>query len=174
MNSFVDFLKDNIILKFLLALLLFLYSIIAGAQIDKNSELFKTLKSKDSILFESAFNSCQTERLKTMVSEEFEFYHDIGGIQDKEGFIAAIQKNICANPGIFTRKLVPKSLEIFELKNNGKLYGAIQRGKHDFYITENQKTKQTGRARFTHIWILENKNWILKRVLSFDHKPASN
>lgn len=35
---------------------------IAVAQVDKGSELFQTLKAKDSILFNIGFNKCEVER----------------------------------------------------------------------------------------------------------------
>ncbi|MEQ8523163.1 hypothetical protein [Gracilimonas sp.] len=57
------------------------------------------------------------------------------------------------------------------MKDNGELYGAIQRGEHEFYILEPGKEMyKTGFARFTHLWLLEDGEWILKRVLSYDHK----
>ena len=73
------------------------------------------------------------------------------------------------------RKLVPGSMELFSLKKNGLLYGMIQRGTHEFYIKEKGKPLyKTGIAKFTHLWLLEDNAWKLKRVLSFDHQAASN
>lgn len=143
------------------------------AQVDKNSDLFKTLKAKDSIIFERTFNLCETEKLEPIIAEDFEFYHDVAGVQNREEFIKAVKVNLCTNPGVFTRQLVDNSLVVYSLKNKGELYGAIQRGSHDFYIKENNIIRKTGTALFTHIWILENNIWKLKRVLSFDHKDAT-
>ena len=39
-----------------------LMSGIALAQVDSNSELFKTLKAKDSVLFKIGFNKCEVEK----------------------------------------------------------------------------------------------------------------
>ena len=151
-----------------------LYSFVSNAQIDKNSELFKTLKSNDSIIFKRAFNLCEIEKLDPIIADNFEFYHDLGGVQDKKKFINAIKTNLCTNPGNNKRTLVPGSLEVHQLKNNGVLYGAIQKGKHTFQQKQNTEFKTVGIADFTHLWILENNIWKLKRVLSYNHKPLSD
>jgi hypothetical protein len=159
--------------KIIIAVIMFLYVFSTQAQVAKSSVLYKTLKLKDSIIFERTFNLCETEKLEPIIATNFEFYHDVGGIQNREEFIKAVKNNICINPGNFTRQLVANSLEVFPLKKNGILYGAIQRGKHTFQEKNNGEMKTVGIARFTHVWILENKKWKLKRVLSFDHNPYS-
>jgi hypothetical protein len=173
MNSFLTPFKESFLFKIIIAIVLFFYSLITSEQIVENSDVFKILKSKDSIIFERVFNKCELEKLEPIIAQNFEFYHDVAGIQNREAFIHAIKNNICKTPGTFTRKRVKNSLEVFELKENGKIYGAIQRGKHDFYSTKNKNTKKTGTAKFTHLWILEDNTWKLKRVLSFDHKDAT-
>lgn len=173
MNTFLEPFKDSILLKIFLAIVLFLFSLAIEAQVSKTSDLYKTLKSNDSIVFESAFNSCELEQLETIIAENFEFYHDVVGIQNKKEFMDAVKYNICSNPGIHKRKLVKNSLSVFEMKNNNKRYGAIQRGKHTFQQRIDGKMKTTGIADFTHLWIVENKIWKLKRVLSYNHKPYS-
>lgn len=173
MSSFFQPLKESFIFKILLAIALFLYSFITNAQVDKNSDLYKTLKSKDSIIFERAFNNCEIEKLESIILDDFEFYHDINGIQNKAGFITAIKMNLCTNPRNYTRQLITETLEVFPLKNENKLYGAIQKGKHTFQKKQNGKLITVGIADFTHLFILEKNSWKLKRVLSYNHKPYS-
>ncbi len=173
MNSFLKAFRDSFLIKILIAIALFFYSFITSAQVDKNSEIYKTLKAKDSIIFQRTFNKCEVEKLDAIIADDIEFYHDIAGLQNREEFIKAVKNNVCSNPGTFTRKLVKGTLEVHQLKNKGKTYGAIQRGFHDFYINENGKIRKTGTAQFTHLWIFENNIWKLKRVLSFDHKGAT-
>ncbi|WP_439131653.1 nuclear transport factor 2 family protein [Polaribacter sp.] len=173
MPYFLAVFKSTFITKKLLTILLLVFSFVVSAQIDRNSNLYKTLKVKDSIIFNRGFNHCEVEKIESVIANNFEFYHDIVGIQNKTEFINAIKTNLCTKPGIFSRKLVINSLQVYSLKNNGKVYGAIQKGFHNFYRKENDKTRKTGTAQFTHLWILENKQWKLKRVLSFDHKDAS-
>ncbi|WP_435415677.1 nuclear transport factor 2 family protein [Polaribacter aestuariivivens] len=173
MKSLLEPFKNSVVIKILIAIIIFLFSWVSNAQEAENSTLFKTLKSKDSILFNNAFNNCNLKELQPMISADFEFYHDVGGVQNKEQFFEAVKNNICANPGNHSRTLVNNSLEVFSMKKNGQLYGAIQKGKHTFQEKQNGKLITVGIADFTHLWILENKIWKLKRVLSYNHKPYS-
>jgi hypothetical protein len=133
-------------------------------------ELFVELKQKDSLVFNLGFNECDTAQLRVLISDNFEFYHDQSGLLDsKENFIRNIP-NLCNMNYKPTRVLVDGSLEVFPLYSNGELYGAIQKGEHEFYGEEPGKPKYlTSTAKFTHVWILENGAWKLKRVLSYDH-----
>lgn len=173
MESFLEPFKNSILIKVLFFLAMLFYNFVLNAQVAINSDIYKTLKSKDSIIFERGFNLCETEKLDAIIADNFEFYHDVAGIQDKEQFIDALKKNLCTKPGNHTRKLVANSLEVHQLNNNGVLYGAIQKGKHTFQQKQKGVLKTVGIADFTHLWIIENKIWKLKRVLSYNHKPFS-
>jgi hypothetical protein len=153
-------------------ILFFLCTVTAFGQVEKNSELFKQLKKMDSLLFSEAFNKCDIALLESLVTKDLEFYHDIGGFQNKKEFLDATQKNICSNPDKkIARKLVEGSLELFPLKNNGEIYGVIQNGTHQFYSKQkNEEAVLTGDAKFISFWILEENKWKLKRVFSYDHK----
>lgn len=161
--------------KAILSILLIACSIVfAKGQVAKNSELHLTLKLQDSIFFERAFNHCDFDYLNKTIHQDLVFYHDQSGIQNREVFIENTRKNICGNlqqkP---IRKVNESSLEVFPLYEQGKLYGVIQNGIHDFYLREpNKPDVHTGRAKFTHVWLLDNGNWLIKEVLSFDHKPG--
>ena len=142
------------------------------AQVSTDSDLFISLKKADSLLFERAFNYCDFSVLEELIAEDFEFYHDENGIQNRVQFFTGFKESICNNPEIKPiRKVIDESLEVFRLKNNGKTYGAIQKGVHLFYIKEpNKPLYLTNIAKFTSVWILENEQWKLSRVLSYDHK----
>ena len=141
------------------------------AQVDKKSDLFNTLKNQDSIFFERGFNKCDLEYLDKHITYDLKFYHDQSGFQDKNAFFENTQKYICSDSEKKPiRKVDANSLEVFPLYNNGKLYGAIQKGIHHFYLRENGKDDiWTSTAKFTHVWVIENEIWKLSEVLSFDH-----
>lgn len=143
-----------------------------NAQLAKTDSLFLVLKKQDSVFFERSFNLCDLDYLDKTTHPELVFFHDQGGIQHKAEFIAAVKNNICGNPGQKPiRKQNPESLEVFPLYSNGQLYGVIQTGIHDFYIRENGKPdRHTSQAKFTHVWLLDNGRWLLREVLSYDHK----
>ena len=145
----------------------------AQAQVADDSELYKTLKALDDAIFERSFNRCDHSRLQELVTDDFEFYHDTGGFENsKQSFMATVERNICGNAAVKPiRKLVPGSLKVYPLKTGeGKLYGAVQEGVHEFYLREDGKPlRHTSTARFTHVWILDGEQWTLRRVLSYDH-----
>jgi len=157
--------------QFCLLCILVYSSLLVNGQVAKNSELFLELKKQDSVFFERAFNLCDMEYLNKAIHKDLLFFHDQSGIQNKEVFLKNTRENICANPNVKPiRKVDENSLEVFPLYNNGTLYGVIQTGIHHFYIREpNKKDLATSSAKFTHVWLLENGNWLLKEVLSFNH-----
>ncbi|PQJ82078.1 serine hydrolase [Polaribacter glomeratus] len=151
-----------------------LLTTLVNAQVKKSSELYKTIKEKDSLLFNIGFNNCDIKQFKKLVCYNFEFYHDQGGITtSKSEFIQSIENGLCKLDYKPKRVLDVKSLEIFPLKKNGVLYGAIETGIHSFYAIEKNKEEYlTSIAKFTYLWILEKGNWKLSKGLSYDHKDV--
>lgn len=148
----------------------------AVAQVKADDPIYAKMADMDRLLFSEGFNNCNYTVLERILAADLEFYHDKGGMQDKVQFIEATKKNICNSPeGKITRKLVQGSMEVYAMEKNGLLYGAFVTGSHDFYLAPTGKAaKKTGTAKFTCLWLLnEKKEWILKRVVSYDHK-ASN
>ncbi len=158
--------------KYFLLINLLLLTTLITAQVDKSSGLHKTIKEKDSLLFNIGFNNCDITQFKKLVSDNFEFYHDQAGITNsKSKFILGIENELCKLDYKPKRVLDKKSLEIYPLKKNGVLYGAIETGIHSFYAIEKDKEEYlTSIAKFTHLWILEKGNWKLRKGLSYDHK----
>ena len=151
--------------------ILFLFTAInycnAQDQNQKNSDLFITLQVKDSLLFEIGFNQCNLKQMRELVLSDIEFYHDRDGItKSKTHFINSVKKNLCfSGKNIVKRVLDKSSLEIFPLYKEGKLYGALQTGIHSFGDTK---------ASFSHIWLLENNEWKISRVISYNHHKEKN
>ena len=148
-------------------------SLAVSAQIATDSELYKILKEKDSLIFDVGFNKCETSVYPDLLAEDLEFYHDQGGITEtSETFIRNFENGICGNPNFSSRReLIKGSLAVFPLYRNGELYGAIQTGKHRFFESFDGKPEVPGStAKFTHLWLLSDDRWILKRVLSYDHQ----
>jgi CubicO group peptidase (beta-lactamase class C family) len=156
--------------RFFLTALFPVATLFANAQ----SDLFKTLQKQDSLMFEVTFNTCDLRPLEYLVSENFEFYHDKGGITNgKRDFINSLKNGLCAHPESYQsrRELVKGSMEVYPLEKNGVLYGAIQSGRHRFYETVKGKPERFASiARFSHVWLLEEGTWRFARGLSFDHQ----
>ena len=138
-------------------------------------EVFNQIKTNDSLLFELGFNKCDTNQIRLITSDNFEFYHDQSGITNsKEFFIQSISE-LCKLDYKPTRELDKNSMEIHLLRDNGKVYGAIQNGVHKFYGEEENRPKYlTSTAEFTHLWIIEEGIWKLRRVLSYNHEEPEN
>ena len=104
---------------------------ISKAQVSKNSELFKTLKAQDSLLFNVGFNECNIEQIQKLLSEDLEFYQDKDGMNtSKTDFVDGLKK-ICNSGKEKTKRILDEnSLQVFSLYDHGKLYGALQTGRH--------------------------------------------
>lgn len=165
-------------LRTIVTLALVLFAIAKmNAQVNKESELFKTLKANDSLLFDVSFNKCQLNAIDNILANDLEFYHDQGGITNSKSQFMEIMKTGICNPTNKTksrRELVDNSLEVFPLYHNGILYGALQNGAHKFFESYNGAPETAGSiARFSHLWLKENNQWILKRVISYDHRSQN-
>lgn len=138
-----------------------------------DQKLFNLIREKDSLLFQIGFNQIDTVEVIKLTSNDFEFYHDEHGITETKSEFVSNIAGIKDLPFKTWRILVDGSMEVFPLykDNSSILYGAIQNGFHDFYQQiEGDDARKTNTARFTHLWIIENGEWKLRRVLSYDHQ----
>lgn len=159
--------------KAILVGILLLQFYIGFSQEEKNSTLYKTIMSKDSLLFNVGFNKCDISQFENLISDNFEFYHDKDSISDKAIFLQNLKKGICLSGKSYKvrRDLTAGSTEIYPLTKNGILYGALQTGIHQFFeISPGQKDKPGSTAKFTHVWLLQNGVWKLARSFSYDHQ----
>jgi len=151
-------------------LLFLILSQIACSQVKNTDELYKTAKKLDSLIFDVGFNTCDLSHYKSIVSKDLEFYHDKGGITSgEEAFTASIKNNICGGPNKVKRELISNTLKVYPLYNQNVLYAFIEEGEHEFSELYQGKWNKGSRAKFTILWILEGKDWKMKRVLSYDH-----
>ncbi|MDR6919594.1 serine hydrolase [Chryseobacterium sp. 2987] len=145
----------------------------AKAQADKTSTIYKTILSRDSLLFSVGFNTCDFKQMENLLSDQLEFYHDKDGISDKKKFMTDFRNGLCKSPETYRAKraLISNSTQIYPMYKNGELYAVIQNGAHQFYESINHQPEQlVGSAQFTNFWFLENGNWRLRKSLSFDHQ----
>ena len=136
-------------------------------------KLTETILYKDS-LFWSTYNTCDYGKFGQFFTDDVEFYHDKGGITNGVVALAEVsKKNLCSNPDFrIRREAIPGTLQVFPMHSSDTIYGAILSGEHLFYITEKGQERLSGKARFTHLWRLQNSEWKMTRVLSYDHGPA--
>ena len=128
---------------------------------------------QDRALFDAVFESCDVEKLATLVADDFEFYHDKAGLSATSGkqWIDAI-RGMCQRQKEGTdyrarRELVEGTLRVYPLNN----YGAVEIGTHRFYKKTPGKPEELVEiSQFTNLWKLDNGAWKLTRVLSYDHR----
>lgn len=141
-------------------------------------ELREQIIAADDVLFERAFNECDMVALEGILMPDAEMIHDQAGInRGREAFMAPVRENICnGGPQKPIRKRIEPSIEIYPLYENGRLYGAIEQGQHEFYLRQaGEPLLLTNRARFVILWTLTDEGWKLQSTLSWDHlNPIEN
>jgi hypothetical protein len=156
-----------------LILSIILHSWVYGQTKTTDNEL-NAVFAQDSLLW-LHYNACEMEKLRSLFTDDIEFYHDKGGpLKGLDNLISTSQKNLCGNENFRIRRdAVPGTIKAFPMTNNGEIYGAILTGEHLFYILEKGKTPRLdGRAKFTHLFLKAGNEWKMSRVLSYDHGPA--
>lgn len=137
--------------------------------------LIEAVRARDAEFFDLAFLRCDPARLRTMLTPDFEFYHDRDGVvaRDAEAFVADYDRSCHERqrPDAWRsrRELVAPSLSVHPVPG----FGAIEDGEHLFYERQGDGPEQlVGRARFTQLWALTPEGWRLARVFSYAHAAA--
>ncbi|HYD14593.1 MAG TPA: nuclear transport factor 2 family protein [Allosphingosinicella sp.] len=153
----------------------------ATVTLPEGQSLTEAIRSRDAEFFQLVFLGCDPARLRTMITPDFEMYHDRGGVvaTNADAFIR-VHENSCrerapADAWRSRRELVPASLRVDPVPG----YGAIEDGEHLFYEWRGaaegppeRAGRLVGRARFTQLWRLTPDGWRLARVFSYGHAPA--
>lgn len=119
-------------------------------------------------------SSAHPDRMRALIAEDFEFYHDKDGlIPGADAFVAGYAKSCTERlkPDAWRsrRELVVSSLTVDPVPG----VGAIETGEHYFYERKGDgPEKRVGHARFAQLWTLTPTGWRLSRVFSYAHGPA--
>lgn len=137
-------------------------------------DLRSQIVAADARLFELFMEGCDPTALRDMVTDDFEFFDDRGGLVATNGdaFVAQYAGRCSGRdaPDAWRsrREALPETIEIFPIKE----YGAVETGEHVFYERQGEsEERRVGRARFAQMWKLEGDSWKLARVFSYDHAP---
>lgn len=147
---------------------------------ETREDLRAQILAADSVLFDDMFNRCELDLVDAITTEDVTMIHDQAGMDvGREAFFIPIRENICSGSPVKPLRYPDShTMEIFPLYENGVLYGAIQRGRHSFYLREgedDETPRLTNRARFLSLWALSETGWRLQTALSFDHmNPSEN
>jgi hypothetical protein len=156
--------------------LMLLAALAAPSPMPEGPALRTSVAARDAELFELFFLGCDPARLRPMLTEDIEFYHDKGGFafHNASEMVADYSRNCTerAKPDAWRsrRALVPASLMVDPVPG----YGAIETGEHLFYERKGDgPEKLAGRARFAIVWKWEDGGWKMSRALSYAHTPAA-
>ncbi|MDE3741117.1 nuclear transport factor 2 family protein [Maribacter polysaccharolyticus] len=138
-----------------------LFSQKADNPITEKSLKYEILKM-DSLFFNVAFNKCDLELYKKIMSPNIEFYDDRSGLNTSFDVEIASFNDRCSRPFAVTRQLVNATVHVL-----GD-YGAVEMGIHEFY----EDGKKVQRGKFIIIWERNESSWIIKRTVSYDHEPV--
>ena len=128
-------------------------------------ELYDSIAYLDSSFF-NAFNTKNLDKLQAFLSDDLEFYHDLGGVTNYTQNIDAF-KRAFASERKLRRELIASTLEVYPIKD----YGAVETGIHRFYATEKgQPEKVSSEAKFVQVWQKENGQWKITRIISYGHQ----
>ena len=126
--------------------------------------LYDTIAHLDSAFF-AAFNRRDISALKGFVSEELEFYHDLGGVTGYKQNMDAFEKTFLSERKL-RRELIRGTVEVSPIKD----FGAVQLGAHRFYATEKgEEEKLSSEAKFINLWQYKNGVWKITRIISYAH-----
>ncbi|GJL90794.1 YybH family protein [Hyphococcus sp.] len=130
-----------------------------------NAAIEKQVLELDRLLFDEAFNKCDLELYKKLMSPTLEFYDDRSGLNTSFDVEVASFNDRCSKSISTTRKLVKFSAHVL-----GD-YGAVELGEHDFFVDG----KKVQKGKFIIIWEKQpDDSWVMKRTISYDHEPASD
>jgi ketosteroid isomerase-like protein len=130
-----------------------------------SKELYDSIARLDDVFF-NAFNKRDLEQLKSFLSEDLEFYHDLGGVTNYSQNLEAFARTFASDRKV-RRELVQNTLEVYPINK----YGAVETGTHRFYATEKGKPEQlSSEAKFLQLWQKKDGEWKITRIVSYGHK----
>jgi ketosteroid isomerase-like protein len=123
-----------------------------------------------------AYNTCDVNKTLSLLSDDFEFYHDlVGYVVGKEAMRKMIEP-ICIKYNYdWIKARVIGNQNTFVLSENGKVYGAIMTGELLFYVIDKQSGKEVKESTSSFIWLLRYRenSWLISRDLSYNHQDIS-
>jgi len=132
------------------------------------------IAARDAELFDTLFNRCDPARMRALLADDIEFYHDRSGVtRGADAFVAdyarACTERQAPDAWRSRRELVADSLVVDPVPG----VGAIEAGEHLFYERRGDGPEQlAGRARFAQLWLRAADGWRLSRVFSYRHGAA--
>jgi hypothetical protein len=147
----------------------------AAASVPEGPALVDVIRARDAAFFHVYFDRCEPAKVRAMITDDFEMYHDKGGViaRSAQPFIDDYAKSCTEKlkPDAWRsrRELVAASLKVYPVPG----FGAIEEGDHVFYEQQgNGLEKKAGIAHFVQLWASTPDGWKLSRIFSYAHAAA--
>ena len=123
----------------------------------------------------AAYNRADADAMNAWLAQDVEFYHDRGGKLLGKKALSAANDVMKTNPIKIRREAVPGTVRFFPMREGEAIYGAVVTGEHTFHAREPGKPEAyAGRAYFSHLMLLRDKQWRVARIFSYEHVDASS
>lgn len=120
-----------------------------------------------------AYNRADPDGMNKWLAADVEFYHDRGGKLIGKKALSAANEGMRKTGPRLRREAVPGSMRYYPMREGDAIYGAIVNGRHRFYErAAGGKETLVGEADFSHLVLLQGKEWRIARIFSFEHVDA--
>jgi hypothetical protein len=137
--------------------------------------LTEEIRTRDAEFFGVYFDQCEPARVRAMITDDFEMYHDRGGVVARsaqpfiDDYTRSCTEKLKPDAWRSRRELVATSLKVHPVPG----FGAIEEGDHVFYERQGDgPERKTGIAHFVQLWASTPQGWKLSRVFSYAHAKA--
>jgi ketosteroid isomerase-like protein len=144
------------------------------AQISKadSTQVHNELLQFSKVYFD-AYNTCDVNKTLSLLSDDFEFYHDLAGYVVGKDAMRKMIEPICIRHNYdWVKARVIGLQKTFALLENGKVYGAIMTGVLLFYPIDKKSGKEIEESTSSFTWLLRYRenSWLISRDLSYNHQ----
>jgi hypothetical protein len=140
---------------------------------DSNTDWEAQIRKADDTYWHD-FNFGTSASFNSHLSQDVEFYHDLGGMVLGYEALAKVNSGMDNTKSPGRRVIVPDTLRIFPMRNGPDIYGAIVMGDHDFFNTESGKKTRVMRSSFTNLMLLKDGVWKVARIYSYNHQRVTD
>ena len=121
----------------------------------------------------TAYNRADPVAMNAWLAPDVEFYHDRGGKLIGKKALSAANAVMKTSANRLRREAIAGSVHFFPMREGEKVYGAVVTGRHRFYVKESGKPEfVAGDADFSHLMLLQGKEWRIARIFSYEHVDA--
>ncbi|MEL6687216.1 MAG: nuclear transport factor 2 family protein [Pseudomonadota bacterium] len=140
--------------------------------LEADEETTSQIRQLDADIFEAAFLTCDGDRLREIMADDLEFYHDKYGIiatsvdEFLDGTIPDCLRRQSGELPYLERRSDDDTMVVRKIGEDG----LMQMGEHSFWLRlPGEEIKKVETGVYTHLWVRDGDTYKIKRVISYDH-----